>query len=863
MKLKILALGILLSLLACPMLATAASDETPTPTTLEFKDSTGNYTIRLTFPYGQGKSIEEHYTMPGVYGEFVKVVVAGLSENEYYVNVEIGVIGASITEWRLYMRQNMWDAGPQTHIIGKDYSDTKNKFGLEARWTNTRETGAFYFIDIMKEQEGRAQFVVMRETEPEIQANCPACGESGMELDDAHADSFPKADPPYDETRCTYKKLDVSGDSIGEGVIEITSYTVESHASDSFYQDVEVSRDRMDAYESNKDQGVVPKRLADTSFDVFKYRMEHNLPDGSRFYEIVGLHLLGKHKIRITTQYHKTEADAEKAYAALENCAFSMIPGCAGNHPPKITATFLGYTPGPRGGLGNLQFEAKATDEDGDKLRFRWFMLSKEYTAENYDMIASTTVKDGVTTMNVSVPAPSVSGSMIFAAVYDDRGGVTWCWCSWTLPFQGMSTMDLPDVPWLDVAMGKVTVNGKAVLPGDIFVLKDGDIIETVPEDPSTQRGGGYAIIRYAYIGTVKITANTRVQFQGWKTLTLIRGRIAVEGEKWEHYYKESNRPSTGQHEFNVDVKGPQTLEQWFESFEDPQEREAWKERIKEMQTGASTGHWAGTQFEVISDEDGTTTYYVFEDLVDVSDVSMNKSVILRPGETTTVKPNEVPSDPVPFHPSVVDAWQPLGEFILKTNTESPSQPGLTFESRSKPTGSEVQIPLTLKGVDKIIGNMDLTLSYDPTVLEAVEVLKGSLTSNSIFESAISRGTIRIALADSNGFSGDGSVAYVRFNVIGAKGSSSPLQISESAANQSDYSVMTLATYNGLFQVIDINDLRGDCDGDGKLSAVDALCALQMAVGKKTANLSLDINSDGKVTSLDARNILKLAVTGQ
>lgn len=52
-------------------------------------------------------------------------------------------------------------------------------------------------------------------------------------------------------------------------------------------------------------------------------------------------------------------------------------------------------------------------------------------------------------------------------------------------------------------------------------------------------------------------------------------------------------------------------------------------------------------------------------------------------------------------------------------------------------------------------------------------------------------------------------------------------------------------------------------DGDGKLSAVDALCALQMAVGKKTANLSLDINSDGKVTSLDARNILKLAVTGQ
>jgi len=40
------------------------------------------------------------------------------------------------------------------------------------------------------------------------------------------------------------------------------------------------------------------------------------------------------------------------------------------------------------------------------------------------------------------------------------------------------------------------------------------------------------------------------------------------------------------------------------------------------------------------------------------------------------------------------------------------------------------------------------------------------------------------------------------------------------------------------------------------------LCALQMAVGKRTEDLSLDMNSDGKVSSLDARTILKIAVGG-
>jgi hypothetical protein len=49
---------------------------------------------------------------------------------------------------------------------------------------------------------------------------------------------------------------------------------------------------------------------------------------------------------------------------------------------------------------------------------------------------------------------------------------------------------------------------------------------------------------------------------------------------------------------------------------------------------------------------------------------------------------------------------------------------------------------------------------------------------------------------------------------------------------------------------------KGDCTGDGKITASDALCALQMAVGKRAEDLVMDVTDDGKVTSLDAMEIL-------
>lgn len=200
---------------------------------------------------------------------------------------------------------------------------------------------------------------------------------------------------------------------------------------------------------------------------------------------------------------------------------------------------------------------------------------------------------------------------------------------------------------------------------------------------------------------------------------------------------------------------------------------------------------------------------------------------------------------------------------LLEDEPETPASDttkGLVFESRNRPSGTEIQIPLVLNGIPEQVGNLDLTLTYDPSVLEAIDVIGGSLTINSIMEYNITPGNIRIALADGEGFLGDGSVVYVRFNVIGSEGQNTFLNITESIANDVNYGLIQLQNNNGVFKVIDIDETRGDFDGNGQLTAVDALSALQMAVGKRPIDLSLDMNGDGQVTSQDARTILKIAV---
>ncbi len=53
---------------------------------------------------------------------------------------------------------------------------------------------------------------------------------------------------------------------------------------------------------------------------------------------------------------------------------------------------------------------------------------------------------------------------------------------------------------------------------------------------------------------------------------------------------------------------------------------------------------------------------------------------------------------------------------------------------------------------------------------------------------------------------------------------------------------------------------RGDCDGDAKITELDALCALEMSTQLRPVKLAMDMDNSGDVSSRDAVIILKSAV---
>lgn len=116
--------------------------------------------------------------------------------------------------------------------------------------------------------------------------------------------------------------------------------------------------------------------------------------------------------------------------------------------------------------------------------------------------------------------------------------------------------------------------------------------------------------------------------------------------------------------------------------------------------------------------------------------------------------------------------------------------------------GGTFKVPINVAGASKI-GSMDIVVEYDPSVLKVVSAEKGTLTTNALFETnTATSGKVVIVLADSAGFSGDGSVAAVNFEIIGEPGSSSALTLTTvEATNAETVLDVQLTKTNGIFTV--------------------------------------------------------------
>ncbi len=198
------------------------------------------------------------------------------------------------------------------------------------------------------------------------------------------------------------------------------------------------------------------------------------------------------------------------------------------------------------------------------------------------------------------------------------------------------------------------------------------------------------------------------------------------------------------------------------------------------------------------------------------------------------------------------------------TLTEPPPKDNALYaEKRTVMVNESVLVPINIKNATNI-GNMDILLTYDPNVVKATKVQKGSLTSDTMFDSNVQVASeIRISFASTQGIKGDGSIAYLEFQAIGSPGSTSPVTLVEAFANKTE----TFAKLNVVFSPGEVRIsgsiiLKGDVNGDSVVSAADALMALKMAVRQIPATAAADVNGDGRVTAADALLILQ-AATGK
>jgi len=213
----------------------------------------------------------------------------------------------------------------------------------------------------------------------------------------------------------------------------------------------------------------------------------------------------------------------------------------------------------------------------------------------------------------------------------------------------------------------------------------------------------------------------------------------------------------------------------------------------------------------------------------------------------------------------------------------------IIFESEKSPL-STVTIPVTIKKAEDI-GSMNLDLTYNPDILEVTDVIPGDLTQDSIIEKNIEDGRIRIGLIDTTGINGDGILFYIKFNVtipsntssktnnlgdieggrinigswktdnllhnlIGGSLDYSPLNIENAVVSDLDGNIIEVMTINGTFIP---GAKKGDVNGDGVITSVDALMALKMSVGELEVNLVADMDDDGQVLANDALQIMNMA----
>ena len=202
--------------------------------------------------------------------------------------------------------------------------------------------------------------------------------------------------------------------------------------------------------------------------------------------------------------------------------------------------------------------------------------------------------------------------------------------------------------------------------------------------------------------------------------------------------------------------------------------------------------------------------------------------------------------------------------FPVESDTSTPggigiaSAMGISVPYLTGQAGDDITVPININNTTGGIIGVDLTLTYNPNVLTAMnDVTVGGTASGWNIAWNATDGQIIVGMADSSKLTGEGSLMNIRFRVSGSasSGQTSPLTLSGVSLNEGGVSADTV---NGLFTVV-VN--FGDIDGDGTVADNDAMSALQSAVGllefTPDQHILGDVSGDTTISSYDAGLIFR------
>lgn len=205
----------------------------------------------------------------------------------------------------------------------------------------------------------------------------------------------------------------------------------------------------------------------------------------------------------------------------------------------------------------------------------------------------------------------------------------------------------------------------------------------------------------------------------------------------------------------------------------------------------------------------------------------------------------------------------PLPPFGGTEPSPNASRTTLQAAQRRVVANDLVLVPVWLINGDRV-ANINFELTYTASVARPEGTIqKGNLLDNALFSvNPNIGGVIRAGFAQTSGISGTGTVMYVPFRAVGKVGDRTRLDLTVTTINNPDGTVVAIDRIPGEIVIVGAEDARlGDCDGDGRLSALDAECALDISVGLRSVIAVLDMDKSGNITSRDAVMILQRVIS--